>query len=173
MPKLTMTSFKFRAGPIGRKMSAALCSATVMAAVLAGCGARIDRHGHMLTDTDLQQVQPGMSKDQVKLSLGTPDTTSTVGGDAYYYISSTHSIRPMGKPTVIDRKIVAIYFDKNESVARLADYGLKDGRVFDFQSKETPSRGKEVTLLEQLFGNLGTRRDYAKELAKGGAPPTN
>ena len=57
--------------------------------LLAGCGAQIDRHGHVFMDVDLHQVQPGMSKDQVQTVLGSPDTTSTIGGDAYYYISTT------------------------------------------------------------------------------------
>lgn len=140
---------------------------------MVGCAPQVNYHGHVFSEVDLEQVQPGMSKDQVKLSLGTPDTTSTVGGDAFYYIQSTQQTRPMGKPQVIDRKVVAVYFDQTERVTQLANYGLKDGHVFDFVKNETPSRGKEVSFLEQMFGNLGNRREYAKQLAKdgGGAPP--
>ncbi len=96
-----------------------------------------------------------MSKDQVKLTLGTPDTTATIGGDIYYYISSTRQTRPASKPKVIDRTVVAVYFDRNESVQQIANYGLKDGRVFDFIKGETPSQGKDISLLAQIFGNLG------------------
>lgn len=145
-----------------------LCATTLAGVLLAACAPQINRHGHVFTEVDLEQVQPGMSKDQVKLSLGTPDTTSTIGGDAYYYIQSTSETRPMGKPKIVDRKIVAVYFDQSEQVAQLANYGLKDGHVFDFLSKTTPSRGKEVTFLEQMFGNIGNRREYAKQLAKDG-----
>lgn len=122
---------------------------------LAGCAAQIDRHGHVLNDADLQQIQPGMSKDQVRLTLGTPDTTATIGGDIFYYISSTRRTRPASKPKVIDRKVVAVYFDQNESVQQIANYGLKDGRVFDFIKGKTPSQGKDISLLAQIFGNLG------------------
>ena len=58
-------------------------------AALTACGAQIDRHGHVFIDVDLSQIQPGMSKEQVQTVLGSPDTTSTIGGDAYYYISTT------------------------------------------------------------------------------------
>ena len=135
------------------------------ALALAGCAAQVDRHGHVFSDVDLQQIQPGMSKDQVRLALGTPDTTAAIGGDIYYYISSTRRTRPMQRPKVIDRKIVAVYFDQSESVRQIANYGLKDGRVFDFIKGKTPSQGKEQSLLAQLFGNLGNRLDARKDKA--------
>lgn len=146
-----------------------LTACAVAAVLLLGCAAQIDRRGHFFTEADLQQIQPGMSKDQVRLALGTPDTTSTVGGDAFYYISSTESLRPLGKPKIIDRKVVAVYFDPRQSVTHVATYGLKDGKVVNFAKNETPSLGKEASFLEQMFGNLGTRREYAKQLARGGA----
>ena len=135
------------------------------ALALAGCSAQVDRHGHVFSDVDLQQIQPGMSKDQVRLALGTPDTTAAIGGDIFYYISSTRRTRPMSRPKVIDRKIVAVYFDQSESVRQIANYGLKDGRVFDFIKGKTPSQGKEQSLLAQLFGNLGNRLDARKDKA--------
>ena len=35
--------------------------------------------------------------------------------------------------------MVAIYFDKNRQVIRLANYGMKDGKIFDFISRTTPT----------------------------------
>lgn len=130
--------------------------------LLPGCAGKIDRHGHVFTDADLQQIQTGMSKDQVRLTLGTPDTTGTVGGDVYYYISSTQRTRPMGKPQVIDRKVVAVYFDGQDSVRQVANYGLKDGVIFDFAKGSTPSSGKQLSAIQQLLGNLSNRRELLK-----------
>ncbi len=141
-------------------------TAVALTFVLAGCAAQIDRHGHVLNDADLQQIQPGMSKDQVKLTLGSPDTTATIGGGVYYYISSTRRTRPASRPKVIDRKVVAVYFDQNQSVQQIANYGLKDGRVFDFIKGETPSQGKDTSILGEIFGNIGTRRELAKQQAQ-------
>jgi len=136
----------------------ALISALVAAGLgLSGCTSQLDRHGHIFTDEDIGQVHPGMSKDQVKVSLGTPDTTSTIGGGAFYYISSTQRHAPFLKPAVIDRKVLAVYFDNNESVVRLANYGMQDGRIVDFMRGATPSKGSDLTMLEQFFGNLGNR----------------
>jgi outer membrane protein assembly factor BamE (lipoprotein component of BamABCDE complex) len=147
-----------------------IASGVLATGLLQGCGAtRIDKHGHVFTDVDLQQIQTGMSKDQVKLALGTPDTSSTVGGDAYYYISSTRRTRPASRPEVIDRKVLAIYFDQQQSVKQVANYGMKDGVVFDFIKGETPSQGKRLTALEQIFGNIANRRSLLGN--DSGQPP--
>lgn len=155
----------------GRRGTAlvALCMIGVGVAALQGCGAtQIDRHGHLFTDVDLDQIQEGMSKDQVRMMLGTPDTTGTIDGDVYYYISSTRRTRPLGKPKVIDRKVLAIYFDQQQSVEKVANYGLKDGVIFDFAEGKTPSSGKELTAIEQIFGNIANRRELIKQ--NQGAP---
>lgn len=131
--------------------------------LLFGCAGQVDRHGHLFTDVDLQQIQPGMSQDQVRLTLGTPDTKGTLGGDVFYYISSTLKTMPAGRPKVIDRKIVAVYFNKQQTVNEVGHFGLKDGRIVDIIDGETPTFGKKLSALEQLFGNIANRRSLLQE----------
>ena len=135
---------------------------------MAGCGAQIDRHGHVFIDVDLDQIQPGMSKEQVKTVLGSPDTTSTIGGDAYYYISTTTKTVAFLKPREIDRQVVAVYFDGTESVRKVAHYGMKDGIVVDYYKGETPARGKDLTFIEQIFGNISNRKMFKDQQQGGG-----
>jgi outer membrane protein assembly factor BamE (lipoprotein component of BamABCDE complex) len=130
----------------------------IEAATLSACGAQIDRHGHVFIDIDLDQIQPGMSKDEVKTVLGSPDTTSTIGGDAFYYISTTQKTVAFLKPYEIDRQVVAVYFDGSQSVQQVAQYGMKDGIVVNYYKGETPARGKDLTFLEQIFGNVANRK---------------
>ena len=130
----------------------------VAALLLIGCAGQVDHHGHLFTNVNLQQIQPGMSQDQVRLALGTPDTKGTLSGDVFYYISSTRKTLPMGRPKVIDRKIVAVYFNEQQTVKNVGHYGMKDGRIIDFIDGETPTYGKKLTALEQLFGNIANRR---------------
>lgn len=127
------------------------------APTLAGCGAQIDRHGHVFIDVDLDQIQPGMSKDEVKTVLGSPDTTSAISGDAYYYISMTTKTVAFLKPKEIDRQVVAVYFDGSERVRSVSNYGMKDGVVVDYYKGETPARGKDLSLIDQIFGNISSR----------------
>jgi outer membrane protein assembly factor BamE (lipoprotein component of BamABCDE complex) len=123
---------------------------------LTACAADIVKHGHIFTDEDLAQVKPGMSRDQVVLALGTPDTKSTVGQEAFYYISTTTKrSAAFLNPSVVDRRVVAVYFNKKDSVERVAHYGLEDGKVVDVVKRETPSKGSEDGLLKELFRNIG------------------
>ena len=58
---------------------------------------------------------------------------------------------------VVDQRVVAVYFDKDRRVERLANYGLKDGKVFDFVSQTTPTGGQELSYLAQHLQELGSQ----------------
>jgi len=104
-----------------------------------------------------------MSKEQVTKTLGSPDTTSSISGDAYYYISTTQKSYAFFKPWEIDRKVVAVYFDEQSTVQNVAQYGLKDGIVVRYAKDETPARGKDLNVLEQIFGNISQRSMFKKQ----------
>ena len=128
-----------------------------LAAGLAGClGYDGDiQHGYQLDERALEQVKVGNSAEQVLVVLGTPSTTSTVGGDAWYYISQkTERSLAFQDPKVVDQRIVAVYFDRSKKVNRVANYGLQDGQVFDFVSRTTPTGGKEQSFLANALTNL-------------------
>ncbi len=124
---------------------------------LASCASEVNHHGHVSTDAEIKQIRNGMSKQQVTVALGSPTTTSTVGGGAYYYISSTHKHIAFLKPKVVDRRVIVIYFSNNDEVTRVAKYGLKDGKLFDFISRTTPSHGGRDSILAQLFKGIGPK----------------
>ncbi len=141
---------------IFRPRAVGMLAAVSIAVCLSACAADITKHGHVFTDEDLGQVKEGMNRDQVILALGTPDTKSTVDQNAFYYISTTTKrSAAFLNPSIVDRRIVAVYFNKNETVQRVAHYGLQDGRVIDSVSRTTPSRGSEDGLLKELFRNIG------------------
>ncbi len=131
---------------------------------VAGCSSQITKHGTQFKETDVQQLQPGMSQEQVRLSLGSPSTTATVNdGQAFYYISSTTSQTAFLSPSETNRNVVAVYFTPQGSVERVANYGLKDGKVFDFISRKTPAPGaKDQGLISQLFRNLGQKQIFGE-----------
>ena len=103
----------------------------------------------------LAQVRVGTSKPEVERLLGSPSATSTIEGRNFYYISSILETTAFYEPKEVDRRIIAINFDEQDLVRNIADYRLKDGKVFDFISRKTPTKGKELTVLQQLFGNIG------------------
>lgn len=152
----------------------ALAALLLGASALASCSAQIDRHGHVFVDVDVYSVQPGMTKEQVTNILGSPDTKSTIGGDAYYYISTTQKTVAFLKPREIDRQVVAVYYDGSQNVQEVAHYGLKDGIVVNYMKDETPARGKDLSMLEQIFGNIANRGQLRANqgTSPGGMDPT-
>lgn len=143
----------------GRKLLRTLSVAAAMALVLTACAETVTKHGHQFQDSEIRQIQPGMSQEQVKTTLGTPTTTATVGpGSAYYYIASTETQSAFFKAKEKDRTILAVYFGPLGSVDRVAQYGLKDGKVFDYVKQSTPSAARDESLLKALFRNLGTKQ---------------
>ena len=133
--------------------------AALAAVALSACSETVTVHGHQFQDTDLQRVSKGMGQDQVRAALGSPTTTAAVGtGSAYYYISSTETQAAFFKPSEKDRKVLAVYFSPMGSVDRVAQYGLKDGKVFDYVKNETPNAARDESMLKKLFRNLGTKQ---------------
>lgn len=153
-PNKTKSGVSATAFRVGCRLAALFAAGWLVAA----CSSQISRHGYVFTPTELRQIQPGATKEQVVAALGTPTTTSTVGGGTYYYISSKQETKAFFAPKVIDRRVVAIYFDPLGSVERVANYGLKDGRVFDFISRKTPAYTEERSLISQFFRGVGKRR---------------
>ncbi len=109
--------------------------------------------GYVLDQGALDQVKVGASSaEQVLVLLGTPSTTSTIGGSAWYYISQKVSRAFASAPlTVRDQRVLAVYFTPQKKVDRIANYGVKDGKVFDFISRTTPTGGAEQGFVKNLF----------------------
>jgi outer membrane protein assembly factor BamE (lipoprotein component of BamABCDE complex) len=112
--------------------------------------------GYQVDEETLSQVKIGATTKQQALALlGTPSTTSTVGGDAWYYIGQKmqHSLAFMPQQ-MTDQHVLAVYFDKQGEVTRVANYGMQDGKVFDFVSRTTPTGGAEPDFLRNIMGGL-------------------
>ena len=125
-----------------------------LAGSLAGsCGGitQTYHHGYMVPEGALEQIPLGASQEQVLIVLGTPSTVATISGEVFYYISQRSQQISFLPQREVDRRVVAVYFDKNRRVQRLADYGLKDGRIFDSISRTTPSGGVEQNYLAFVF----------------------
>jgi outer membrane protein assembly factor BamE (lipoprotein component of BamABCDE complex) len=91
------------------------------------------------------------TKTTIQKKLGDPSTRATFGGDAWYYISSVHQNIAFFDARELKRSILAVYFNKSGAVTNLRHYGLKDGHVVAFETRETPTRGREITFLQQLL----------------------
>jgi outer membrane protein assembly factor BamE (lipoprotein component of BamABCDE complex) len=124
----------------------------LLSVTLGGCFEETFQRGYVLPDGALEQIPLGASQEQVLIVLGTPSTVATVSGEAFYYISQ-RAERPISfmPTTITDQRVIAVYFDKDRKVQRLAEYGIKDGKVFDFISRTTPTAGNDLNVLNSMF----------------------
>ena len=154
-----MEAFVSNVSLIPHAYSRALVFAGLLAGsvALAGCSSigETNVHGIVVTESMLATIRPGTPQAKVVDALGTPSTTSTINGEAYYYISQTTS-RPVAfmRPHEIDRTVLVVYFDKG-NVTRVANYGMQDGKVFDFVTRTTPTAGADLSFISQLIKGLG------------------
>jgi outer membrane protein assembly factor BamE (lipoprotein component of BamABCDE complex) len=122
------------------------------AAALIACAPVISQRGY-LPDPDAEgTIKAGAdTKTSVQERLGYASTTATFGNDSWYYISATEKQVAFFKPVVLKRQVLAVYFDKENKVTNVRHYGLKEGHVIAFETRETPARGRETTFLQELL----------------------
>lgn len=122
-------------------------------ALTAGCTSYTQnfQHGYVFDEASLEQVPPGSSQEQVLLVLGTPSTVATVSGEVFYYISQKAQRTAFLDAKLTDQRVLAVYFGQDRRVERIANYGLKDGKVFDFISRTTPTGGTDQNLIRQIL----------------------
>jgi outer membrane protein assembly factor BamE (lipoprotein component of BamABCDE complex) len=130
----------------------AMIAAAVLSLGLAACEGEVINRGWVPDDRALEQIKAGASAEQVLLVMGTPSTVSTVGGKTYYYVSQRLTRRfAFMTERIQDQRVVAVYLDAKNKVARVANFGIQDGAIFDFVSRTTPTGGEEVTIVRQLL----------------------
>jgi outer membrane protein assembly factor BamE (lipoprotein component of BamABCDE complex) len=130
--------------------------------------------GYVADEQALELVPVGSSREQVLLALGTPSTTATFDSEVFYYISQTR-VRQAAfmNSKLVDQRIMAVYFGKDGRVENIANYGLQDGKVFDFVSRTTPTGGKDQGFIGQLLsgvaGGGGAAASQAGRILGGGS----
>ncbi|MDF2366467.1 outer membrane protein assembly factor BamE [Sneathiella sp.] len=133
-------------------------SIAVVGLALTACEPIKTNQGYRLDPEQLAQIEAGVTnKDSVQAIMGSPSSIATfqTEGDAWYYISSKTEHLAFFAKEVTERDIVIVKFDINDVVAEVKDLNKEDGQEIEVVERETPTGGRKLGLLEQLFGNLG------------------
>jgi outer membrane protein assembly factor BamE (lipoprotein component of BamABCDE complex) len=139
------------AQPFGRILLAGL-----LASGLVACAPQVDTRGNLPDPETVLEVQPGVhDRDQVATILGSPSTVATFEDDTWYYISRRTEKIAFFEPEVVDQQVLVVKFGQDGLVADMAVYGMEDGQVIEPVERTTPTSGRELTILQQLFGNIG------------------
>jgi outer membrane protein assembly factor BamE (lipoprotein component of BamABCDE complex) len=128
-----------------------------LAAVVAtACTPQVDTRGNLPLEEVVEQIQVGQqTREQITDLLGSPSTVALFDGEVWYYIGERTETVAFFKPSVLERKILAIRFDRGGRVEHIDRYGLADSRPIALVDRVTPTKGKELTFLQQIIGNVG------------------
>ncbi|MGD9980091.1 MAG: outer membrane protein assembly factor BamE [Hyphomonadaceae bacterium] len=150
-----------------------LSAAALVAAVAATSAcAPTQTYNGFLPDRNNQEIpdpQVGVdTRDSVVARFGSPSTTAVFDGTAWYYVSSVQESMAFYTPRTTERRVMVVRFD-GDMVSGVEKYGLERGRLVNYSSDVTPTRGRELGFLEQLLGNVGRAPPIQME-ERGGRP---
>jgi outer membrane protein assembly factor BamE (lipoprotein component of BamABCDE complex) len=174
--ELLLGALKFKS--VFAPVPAGMASLLVVVSTLSACNSSKmfgDLHpsetftqGYVIDQQAVDSVPVGSSREQVLLALGTPSTTATFDNEAFYYISQTRKrYVAFDKPRLVDQHVLAVYFGPDSRVSQIANYGMKDGKIFDFISRTTPTGGKDQNFLSQIINGAAK---IAPGIPGGGTP---
>lgn len=140
-----------------RTTFAILAAAVVATSGLAACAPITSYSGFQAIDSDPKDVKVGTdTKSTVRAKLGSPSVQSTFDPNVWFYMNQVKQRVAFRKPAVTARNVTAITFNKDSELVETVNvYTLKDGKVIAYNNRETPTRGREMTVLEQLLGSVG------------------
>lgn len=131
-------------------------AALVLGMSVAACAPEITTHGFVPDPEDLAKVVPGVtSRDEVWDLLGSPTSRATEDDSRWYYVTRVTESLAFYDPDFLGASVIVVDFNEAGTVEYLDVRILPETEEFAFIDRETPTQGKDLGLLEQLFGNLG------------------
>lgn len=133
-----------------------LAAVIASTALVSACNPTLRSHGFRYPTGEVPEFTPGEDTQATVLAaLGNPSTRGTFEQDTWYYVSATREYLAYLRPDTRERRIMAIRFDDDGVVSEIDEFGLEDGRVVALVDRETPTRGRELSVLEQILGSVG------------------
>lgn len=147
------------------KASAGFVAALALSGALAaGCTPVRETHGWVSDSASEAAVQPGVdTRSTVLARMGSPSSTGSFGSTDWYYITALQEQYSYLKPKTTARTVTVIRFNADDVVDKVDKFGVEKGRVVSYSDDKTPTRGRELGILEQIFGTVGARLPVDRE----------
>ena len=129
----------------------------LLAALLAtACEPTINTHGHVWRGVSAEDIQPGVdTRTTILQQLGSPTAEGLEQGAPWIYVTEREMTRGARSAISLEQLAVVIRFDSEDRVVSVETLGPEDRLDIEISSRETTARGRELTLLQQLLGNIG------------------
>lgn len=142
-------------GAAGRPFRGAL-AACVVALALPACTPLVEERGWRPDQDAVAAIRPGVdNKESVARLLGSPSTVANFDDRRWYYVAATTETEAFKRDQVTNQEIWVVNFDEGGTVTEVGHLGNDAGKVVAMNPDATPTRGNELTIWQQLFGNLG------------------
>jgi outer membrane protein assembly factor BamE (lipoprotein component of BamABCDE complex) len=150
-------------------LAGALLSPVLVA--LQGCDPHFNQRGFAATPGSIEKLEAGtQSREDVIRLIGSPSAVATFNPNIWYYISETQESYAFMKPEITQQKVIQVTFNETGRVSGIKNYDLKDAREIAMVQRITPTSGKQLTVLEQILGNVGKFNAASKQGTTPGAP---
>ncbi len=128
----------------------------ILLSALSACAPVINTRGQQPDPDVLAKIEPGStSQRDVERALGTPSTQGVFRENVWYYMSERTERTAFFAPELLERKIIAVVFDKVGVVEDIVTYTENDKQEIALVARITPTAGNELSIIQQLFGNIG------------------
>lgn len=128
----------------------------LLVAVAGGCASIKDHRGYIVDSALIDSVQPGVdNRTSVERALGRPSFASQFGNNDWFYVSQDTRQRPFGSPQTSQQTVLRVRFDAAGNVIAVDRRGMEKVARIDPEGDTTPTLGRDRSLLEDLFGNIG------------------
>jgi outer membrane protein assembly factor BamE (lipoprotein component of BamABCDE complex) len=135
---------------------------------VAACSATYKNHGYVPPADDLQNLIVGVdTRATVDDVVGPPSLSGMSDEGDYYYVRSRKRTWGMFRPQVVERTVLAISFNDDNTIANIETFGLEDGKVVPLTRRVTDSSVVDNGFLRQMLGNLGNIYPFANDTEFG------
>jgi outer membrane protein assembly factor BamE (lipoprotein component of BamABCDE complex) len=126
------------------------------ALLVAGCDNIVDQRGFAATPGSVEKIEIGtQSREDVVRLVGSPSAIATFNPNVWYYISQKQESFAFLKPKITEQNVLQLTFNDTGRLQAIKKYDLEDAEHITMVSRITPTAGKELTVLEQILGNVG------------------
>jgi outer membrane protein assembly factor BamE (lipoprotein component of BamABCDE complex) len=137
---------------------------------LAACETIVDQRGFSPTPGSVEKLEVGsQSREDVVRLIGSPSAVATFNPNVWYYISQKQETWAFTKPVMLEQDVLQLNFNDSGRLQAMKKYDLSEARDIAMVSRITPTAGKELTVLEQIMGNVG-RFSGPRQETNPGAP---
>jgi outer membrane protein assembly factor BamE (lipoprotein component of BamABCDE complex) len=137
--------------------------------ILTSCTDIEIQRGAELRQEQIDKITTESAKGDVINLLGSPSTKSSFGDDTWYYIHNQRQLNLFGTDEITNQEILAITFNADDLVKKVEVVDLSKAQEVDFSEDKTPTAGNELSILEQMLGNIGkfNKEGDAKTVGSG------